>query len=104
REDACFRKTTETTPRSSRRATEWRGPSLPALRRLVGRSERSVGGLPLPPARQAGGDLLVAEAQDRRGEQRGIDRAGPADGQCADGDAGRHLDHREQAIEPAQRG
>jgi len=41
--------------------------------------------------------------RDRRGEKRRIDRTGTADREGGDRHAGRHLNDRQQAVEPAQR-
>ena len=40
--------------------------------------------------------------KDGGGKECGIDRAGPADGECADRDAAGHLRDREERIEPLE--
>ena len=47
--------------------------------------------------------LRARAREDRRREQRGVDRAGLADRERADRDAGRHLHDREQRVEPLRR-
>ena len=47
---------------------------------------------------QPRGQRRIAGGQDRGGQQRRVHRAGAADGQGADRDAGRHLHDRKQAV------
>ena len=49
------------------------------------------------------GELRVGRCEHCRGEKRGIDRAGLADGERSDRDPGGHLDDRQQAIHALQR-
>src|SRR4051812_226119 len=62
-----------------------------------------LGGLLGAIAGQGGVQLLVVEREDRGSEERGVGGAGLADGKSADGDAGGHLDDREQAVLATQR-
>jgi hypothetical protein len=61
-------------------------------------------GLPGAPGVEALGKVRVGKRQHGSGQQRGVDRAGLADGQRTDGHAGRHLDDGQQAVEAAESG
>src|SRR3954470_17535502 len=63
--------------------------------RVVLRALRDSVGLPGPPGVQTAGERVVAERQDGRRKQRGVDRAGAANGERADRDARRHLNDGE---------
>ena len=63
-----------------------------------------VGSLLRPVGVERGANALITEREDRRGEQRGIDRASLADRQRAHRDSGRHLHDRQQGVHAAQRG
>ena len=91
----------------------WPPPRTPTLtdaaERPEGRGDAGIrrvedgARLPAPEALHGLAKPRMLRAQDGGGQERGVDRPGPADGERAHRDAGGHLDDREQRVQPVER-